>query len=250
MEHKNIKLKIAYDGSAYKGWQKTGTGTSIEEKLEAALQTLLQKPVLLQAASRTDAGVHAQGQVVNFVMSLDRVPIDQVVYRLNCLLPKDIAVLELQEVSENFHPTLDCHSKEYHYLVYCGQVQAPHQRHYAWHYHYPLNLLLMREAASLFLGTHDFSALCNEKKITSYDSYIRSVELIEIEEQFDELLCFKVRGNNFLYKMVRNIVGTLVHVGRGMISLDQMKSLLEGKDRRQAGITAPAHGLTLYHVNY
>lgn len=246
---RNIRLKIAYDGTSYLGWQKTVMGPSIEETLQTALKKILQQEVVLQAASRTDAGVHAQGQVVNFLIEKDISP-TKLMASLNGLLPKDVAILHIDEAQQSFHPTLDCIGKEYRYSVCCKSVQMPHQRFFSWHYPHPLDLDAMRRAAKELIGEHDFSAFCNFKKNSNYVYYTRTIKGIDIAESADGQILFSIRGNNFLYKMVRNLVGTLVYVGCGKIDEKSIPIILANKDRTQAGVTAPAHGLCLYSVSY
>lgn len=241
---KNIKLVVAYEGTAYLGWQKTEAGPSIEGELEKALGQILQEKVKLQAASRTDAGVHAEGQVVNFLIDRD-LDLDKLMRGCNGLLPEDIRVIGMEEMPECFHPTLDAKGKEYHYAVSLGKTQSPFDRRFAWHFVKPVDVERVREAAKFFVGRHDFSALTNEKQIDN----VREVYGIEIEED-DHKLKIRVAGNHFLYKMVRNIVGTLIYAGCGMLKIEDLRVLLEKKDRTAAGMTAPAHGLTLKVVKY
>lgn len=250
MHVKNIRLTIAYDGTNYLGWQNTKMGPSIESTLESTLSRILQEQVILQAASRTDAGVHANGQVVNFMMSKERPSLEQLHISLNCLLPKDIVVLDVSLANDSFHPTLECQSKEYHYSICFGSVQLPQLRLYSWHYPHHLDIDKMRHPAKELIGLHDFSAFCNFKKNANYDHYMRHVYAINIVEVDKDRIEVQITGNNFLYKMVRNIVGTLVYVGCGKISIDSVRDILRNKDRTQAGITAPAHGLSLYKINY
>lgn len=245
----NIRLKLVYDGSRYLGWQKTKNGPSIEETLESALSKILQHSVYLQAASRTDAGVHAIGQIVNFLTSKD-IPLDKLRYSLNCILPYDIRVGTVEKVPASFHPTLDCKSKEYHYHVCYGRNQLPHQRHYAWHFPKELDIAAMRNGIPLLLGQRDFTAFCNKRINNVYPHYTRSIEAIEIYELPDQCLRFEIRGNHFLYKMVRNLVGTLLFVGCSKIKGEDLADILANKDRRLAGITADARGLFLIKVNY
>lgn len=249
MHSLNIKLTVAYDGGNYLGWQKTSMGPSIEETLQRVLEQILQEQIVLQAASRTDAGVHAKGQIVNFLThktpSLQRLKIS-----LNCLLPKDIAVMHVEMADIDFHPTLDCRGKEYHYWVCNGTAQLPQHRFYSWHYPHALDVNVMRAAALLLAGEHDYAAFCNFKKNHAYAHYVRQVELIDIIELPEERLCIRVRGNNFLYKMVRNLVGTLVYVGCGKIDVEEIPGILGSQERPQAGVTAPAHGLCLQQVFY
>lgn len=246
----NIKLIVAYDGTAYLGWQKTRTGPSIEASLQQVIEQILQHPTPLQAASRTDAGVHAKGQVVNFLTSHIHLDLNKFQISLNSLLPKDIVVLQVKSMPVAFHPTLDCIGKEYHYFVCFGPTQLPYHRFYSWHVHYPLNLPLMREALPLLAGEHNFAAFCNVKKNAHYMDYVREVQLLELLEIEERRLCFRIRGNHFLYKMVRNIVGTVVDVGRGKMNLEELPCILKSESRPQAGVTAPAHGLFLNQVFY
>jgi tRNA pseudouridine38-40 synthase len=246
---RNIKLIIAYEGSKYLGWQKTSMGPNIEGVLESALKQLLQEEVPIQACSRTDAGVHAQGQVVNF-LTRSAIPLKGLGNGLNALLPKEIRVLSLEEMPLSFHPTLDALSKTYHYHVCTGPIQMPFVRHLSWHTPYLLDLVAMREAAQCLLGRHDFKALCNYRKGLRYEDYVREVLRLEITPLPDRRLRFEIEGSSFLYKMVRNIVGTLVYVGRGKLTVADVPLILTGKQRSAAGITAPSHGLTLAHIRY
>ncbi|HEV8051870.1 MAG TPA: tRNA pseudouridine(38-40) synthase TruA [Parachlamydiaceae bacterium] len=245
----NIRLKLAYDGSRYLGWQKTKMGPSIEETLESALLQILQHSVYLQAASRTDAGVHAVGQVVNFLTHKDLL-LDKLRHSLNCVLPNDIAIDTVEAALPDFHPTLDCKSKEYHYHVCYGRNQLPTQRHFAWHFPKELDLAAMREAIPLLTGKRDFTAFCNKRINNVYPHYTRYVESIEIHELPHKCLRLEIRGNNFLYKMVRNLVGTLLFIGCSKIRNVNLAEILASEDRRQAGITADAKGLFLMKVNY
>lgn len=246
----NIKLTVAYDGTHYLGWQKTNTGPSIEQTLEGALTKILQHDVHLQAASRTDAGVHAHGQVVNFITEKDLPHLDKFQNSINGLLPKDITIIAIEAAAHSFHPTLDCTGKEYHYHLCFDSVQMPHQRLYAWHYPYPLDVALMRECVSKIVGKRDFKAFCNAKKNEPYADHVRDLQSIQIIDLPNNCLRFELKGANFLYKMVRNIVGTLVYVGCGKIDSSDLSSILESADRTLAGMTAPAHGLFLSKVTY
>lgn len=246
---RNIKIKIAYDGSAYLGWQKTKMGPSIEETIESVLSRILQHPITLQAASRTDAGVHAMGQIANFFTDRE-IPLAKLKYSLNSLLPRDISIHEMEETADGFHPTLDCKGKEYHYQVCDNKIQLPTERHYTWHYPHTLDLQKIREAIPLLIGQKDFSSFCNTREAAPYPHHIRNVQSIVLEEYFKGCVRFKIRGNNFLYKMVRNLVGTLVYVGVGKIRSEEIADIVQAKDRTKAGVTAPAHGLCLFKVDY
>lgn len=247
----NIKLTIAYDGTAYLGWQKTAMGPSIEESLQAALEQILQHPIKLQAASRTDAGVHAEGQVVNFFTSKLIEDFKRLQIGINSLLPKDIVVLEAEKAPAAFHPTLDCIGKEYHYYVCYGTAQLPHHRLYSWHYPcLQLDLDEMRKSIPQLVGEHDFSSFTNVKNNETYDNHIRRVDSIEMVIIDQNRLRFDIRGNHFLYKMVRNLVGTLVYIGCGKLKREDISDILLSHDRTKAGMTALAHGLFLYKMFY
>ncbi len=246
VEYSNIKCTIAYSGSRYFGWQKTREGPSIESALQESLERLLQHPVLLQAASRTDRGVHAEAQVVNFfsptkdLSTLERA--------LRATLPSDISLIRLEKAKVDFHPTLDCLSKEYHYQICNHFVQLPFYRAISWRFHYPLRLDLMQLAANDFIGFHNFTSLSNER--VSEEKAFRRIFRISVCPLMDNRLKIEIEGESFLYKMVRNLVGTLVYVGCGKISLREASQILSSRDRRLAGVTAPSHGLCLKKVSY
>lgn len=243
----NIKVIVAYDGTRYLGWQKTNAGPSIEGNLEKVLSQVLQQNISLQAASRTDAGVHARGQVVNFLL-----PKEHSLYRLqhslNGLLPHDISILTMEEERENFHPTLHCIGKEYHYDICNTPSQLPFDRHYSWHIPFDLSISDMQSAAKDLVGRHDFSSFCNQRKLLDKDT-TREIFKIDILPLSHGRWRISVHGDHFLYKMVRNIVGTLIYVGCGKLP-PSLIDILQSKDRTQAGVTAPAHGLTLHRVFY
>lgn len=243
----NIKITLSYDGTDFLGWQECIDGATIEETLRKTLETIYQHPIHLQAASRTDRGVHAEEQVVNFITekSLD---LNRLKISLNQLLPKAIRILKIEEAPKTFHPTLDAKGKEYHYSLCLTPVQSPFRRHFSWHLLSPLHLDRMKEGAAFFIGTHDFKAFSNTIDSKPKDTFCTLTCLDVVEDGVS--LRFEIKGNRFLYKMVRNLVGTLVYLGMGKLSLDEVKNLLKKKDRTLAGITAPAHGLTLKKVYY
>lgn len=236
------QLIIAYDGAAFCGWQEQAGLRSVSGSLRQVLEKIAQHPVALEAASRTDAGVHARGQVACFhsdkVFSLAS---------LNQLLPDDIAVLKIQPVHESFHPSLDALRKEYRYYLCTASYQLPEHRRYSWHYPESLNLSAARDAKEGLVGSLDFSAFCHRKEDKHYKSFHRTVESIEIDALCHQRFCFKVVGQRFLHKMVRILVGSLVFVGKGKIKANDLSSALE---RRDAGVTAPAHGLFLQRIDY
>lgn len=242
---RNIKLVLAYDGTRYLGWQKTKMGLSVEEALEKAIFQIVQHPVSLQAASRTDAGVHAEGQIVNFFTE-KTLEEDRLCKSINALLPDDISALLAKEAPVSFHPTLDCRSKEYHYSLCLGATQLPFYRSFSWHFPYTLDIEAMQKGAGLLIGEHDFSSFTNEPK----ENNVRELYRLDILPQEENRLKIVVAGNNFLYKMVRNIVGTLVYIGCGKLQIADLPKIIDSKDRTLAGVTAPARGLCLKQVNY
>ncbi|KAF3362953.1 tRNA pseudouridine synthase A 2 [Chlamydiales bacterium STE3] len=246
----NIRLTLVYDGTNYLGWQKTPLGPSIEEAIQKTLQRILQHEITLQAASRTDAGVHALGQVVNFFTSKTLEDVSKFKLSINALLPKDIRITMVEVAENDFHPTLDSNGKTYHYEICQGSVQLPQHRLYSWHVPKHLDIKQMKEASKQLIGKHDFSAFCNAKKNEVYQNKIRQVERIDFVQLENNRLKIAIFGRHFLYKMARNIVGTLVYVGLGKISVSQIPLILDGKDRTKAGMSAPAHGLTLFRVHY
>lgn len=242
----NLKCVIAYLGTRYFGWQRTRMGPSIEESVEKSLQQFLHHPLTLQAASRTDRGVHAEGQVINFFTSFQDLP--KLEKALRAILPPDISLLSLEEAPSTFHPTLDCKGKEYHYQICNGPFQSPFHRAVSWHFHTPLDLQRMRQASDLLIGEHDFSAFSNERLPS--EEAVRRIDKLTILQLPENRLRIEVAGNNFLYRMVRNLVGTLVYMGCGKIELSELPKILQSRDRRLAGMTAPAHGLCLKKVFY
>jgi tRNA pseudouridine38-40 synthase len=244
----NVKLTIAYEGTHFLGWQKTKMGPSIEESLEKALATLGYRDVVLQAASRTDAGVHANGQVINF-FATEAPNLRKLCNGLNALLPEGISVLNAECAESDFHPTLHVSGKQYHYHLCLDPVQYPFHRHTSWHFPATLCLNSMQQAAEMLIGTHDFSSFCNERSLLKNDA-VRTLHAIAIDPLPNNRLRMAVSGNHFVYKMVRNIVGTLVYIGCGKLSVSEMPQILSSKDRRCAGTTAPAHGLCLQKVFY
>ncbi len=241
----NLKLLLAYEGTHYLGWQKTPFGKSIEECLEKAFFQILQEPLVFQAASRTDKGVHAEAQVVNCILSKPR-DLFRLIKSVNAVLPKDITILQMEEAPEDFHPTLNAVGKEYHYHVCMGPTQLPFHRPFSWHVAKTPAIEAMQEAGAALLGIHDFSSFCNDQAHKNPECNLTRLELTPVP---GNRLKFVVSGNHFLYKMVRNIVGTLVDIGTKKL-MAPIPDILNSKDRTQAGITAPAHGLILKKVFY
>ena len=242
---KNLKMIVSYEGTGYLGWQKTKMGPSIEETLEKSLAQVLRHPVKLQAASRTDAGVHATGQVINFFTSSTD-DLFKLKKSFNGVLPRDISILSLEEMPPDFHPTLEAQGKEYRYHICSESVQLPFHRLTSWHFPYPLDIHEMKQASQALIGKHDFSSFTSEP----LDDNVREIFSIDISSITPDRLQITVVGNRFLYKMVRTIVGTLVYTGCQKLKASDLPRILSSKDRSQAGVTAPAHGLFLHKVIY
>lgn len=243
----NYKMVIAYDGSRYNGWQKQGnTKDTIQGKLEKVLEKLEGREVEVIGAGRTDAGVHALGQVANVKLE-SKINGETLLQYLNQYLPEDIAVLSVKEVPMRFHSRLNATEKTYLYRIYRSEIPNPFIRKYTVTITEELDIEKMRMAAELLIGEHDFKSFCSLKK--SKKSTIRTLYSITIEE-IEEEIRISVRGNGFLYHMVRIIVGTLLEVGTGKKKPEEIEQILEKRERQAAGKTAPAHGLFLKEVKY
>jgi tRNA pseudouridine38-40 synthase len=245
-----LKLTIAYDGGAYAGWQIQPDKPTVQGALEAALHQITQQVVRVSAAGRTDAGVHALGQVVGLATGT-RLSNDELHRALNAVLPGDIVVVSLQDAPEQFHATYDAVAKHYRYQIHNSQTRSIFDRHYAWHYPQPLDAAAMHRAAQALVGRHDFSSF--ETAGSERADSIRTIHELAVRrgtEQMAERVTVDVRGDGFLYNMVRTIVGTLVAVGAGERGIDWPAEVLAARDRRRAGQTAPPRGLFLVSVAY
>ena len=247
---RNVKLVVAYDGTRYLGWQKTKEGASIEQELIAAIERILQHPIQLNAAGRTDAGVHAIGQTVNFLTDRTDLEQEKLFRGINALLPSDIALYSLECVDLKFHATVDCIGKEYTYRISYGQIYNPLNRFFVWYYPYLLNIEEMHRAGHLLIGEHDFSAFCNVKKNETYDNYVRRIDSITMTSHVFNEITISIRGHHFLYKMVRNLVGLLVYIGQGKLGQKDVVKILESRSRVDGAMTAPALGLCLKECFY
>jgi tRNA pseudouridine38-40 synthase len=245
---RNLKMTLAYDGAPYLGWQKNNAGPSIEECLQTALQQILREDIALSAVSRTDAGVHAKGQVAHF-LTANSICLYKLRRSLNSLLDETISVLDIEEAPMQFHPTLNCVKKEYWYHVCFGKVQHPFFRRTSWHFPHFLELDSMQKATHRLIGEHDFSAFCNQRPNWNRNTTCDVKELSILLLSKDRLR-FMIHGDRFLYKMVRNLVGTLVYIGCSKLTSHQIPGFLMSKDRSRIGMTAPAHGLLLKRVCY
>lgn len=243
---RNIKLTVAYDGTGYHGFQRQNNALAIQEILETRLSGLFGHSLKITGAGRTDAGVHAYGQVVNFLTS-GSIPAGNIFKAARGLLPPDIVVTHAEEVPLNFHSRRSAQSKIYIYRVLEAVVADPFSRNYSWHITQPLDVSGMQAAVQAIVGTHDFSAFR-----AAGSTPVKPVRTIFSAgcSRKEQLIEFLFWGNGFLYHMVRNLVGTLIDVGRGRLTGEQFKSVLLSRDRKQAGATAPPQGLYLKEVRY
>jgi tRNA pseudouridine38-40 synthase len=242
-----LKLTLEYDGTAYVGWQVQPNGLSVQQVVEDALARLVGEKVVVSAAGRTDAGVHAVGQVVSFWTD-KRLPLRAWVRGLGGLLPEDVSVVDALEVPDDFEPRRWSLGKHYRYQVCNRPVRAPLLRHTHWQIFAPLELGAMQQAATHLLGRHDFSAFRAADCAARHA--LRELRALEVHGDPGSLLRFEVKGTAFLKHMVRNLVGTLVEVGRGRRPPGWVAEVLASRDRHGAGPTAPAHGLCLMEVYY
>ncbi|MGB7128180.1 MAG: tRNA pseudouridine(38-40) synthase TruA [Candidatus Rhabdochlamydia sp.] len=245
----NYKLLIAYEGTHYSGWQIQKNGISIQALLERYLSIILRTPIKAIGSGRTDAGVHAIGQVANFKTTTS-FEFSHLLKSLNGLLPSDIRVLNIEKVPLDFHARYSAIGKVYHYYLYTSPVKDPFNRFYAYRVPHPVALNILMQAAKLFIGTHDFTSFANEAATGSAaKNAVRNLRRLSILQE-EEYICLELEADGFLYKMVRNIVGTLLDICAGKITLEKIPAIFQAKDRRLAGRTAPAHGLILAKVEY
>lgn len=242
---KRVKMVVAYDGTNYCGWQKQPNGICIEEVLNRELSKLLNEPIEVIGASRTDSGVHARGNIAVFDTHA-RMPADKICIALNQRLPKDIVIQESCEVAPDYHPRKRNTRKTYEYRILNRRVPLPDQRLNSYFYYYALDVDKMREAAQYLVGEHDFKSFCSIR--TQVEDTVRRIYSITIKKNEDDRIDIRISGNGFLYNMVRIIVGSLVKVGCGFWEPEQIKEALEARDRSKAGPKAPAEGLTLISI--
>lgn len=246
MSKKRVRLTVAYDGTAYHGWQVQPGVVTIESKLNECLSELLKEEIQVIGASRTDSGVHALGNIAVFDTSA-RMPAEKISYALNQRLPEDIRIQKSEEVPSDWHPR-HCESrKTYEYRIYRAEFPMPVNRLYALFTYHKLEVEKMRQAASYLEGEHDFKSFCQTG--AQVESTVRTIYSVEVLEEGRELV-IRVCGNGFLYNMVRIIVGTLLEIGQGKRTPEDMAQILEKKDRAAAGPTAPAHGLMLMKYEF
>lgn len=242
----NVKLTLAYDGTNYHGFQKQNNAISIQEILQGTLHKIYHKPVGVTGSGRTDSGVHARGQVVNYYAPFE-IPIDRIPYALNSILPDDIRIFNAEIVSPQFHARFDARGKIYSYTVDQGVFYSVFNRLYTYHLPTALDVKSMEQASRHFLGRHDFSAFCSSKSCVKDRN--REIKKAYWEEE-GELLRFIIEADGFLYNMVRIIVGTLLETGQGRIKPEDIPGIIASGNRQAAGSTVPARGLCLEKVFY
>lgn len=243
----NYRAVIQYEGTRYRGWQTQGnTEQTIQGKLEALLSRMEGEPVEVHGSGRTDAGVHAAGQVISFRSGSKKSP-EEIRDHMNQYLPEDIAVLEVREAAPRFHARLNAVRKTYVYRIWNSPVRNVFGRRFQTQIVEPLDVEAMREAAALLCGTHDYRAFCSLKRFKK--STVRTVEQIQIAQEGPEIE-ISFTGDGFLYHMVRILTGTLVETGLGLRRAEDMTAVLEGQDRANAGRLMPPEGLTLMKVEY
>ena len=243
---KRIMLTVAYEGTKYCGWQVQPNGITVEEVLNEELSRLLKEDIQVIGASRTDAGVHAMGNVAVFDTNT-QIPAEKLSYALNRSLPDDIVIQNSREVRKNFHPRKTESRKTYEYRIWNADFVQPFNRNYTHFIYNELDVEAMQKAANYLLGEHDFTSFCSIK--TQVPDHVRTIYELSITKK-DQLITLRIRGNGFLYNMVRIIAGTLLQVGMHRIKPEEVKNILEAKNREAAGPTAPAKGLMLIGIEY
>ena len=243
---RRIKLTVAYDGTNYHGWQYQPGSPTIEGELNKHLSELFKEEIIVIGASRTDSGVHALCNVAVFDTEA-RIPAERVAYALNQRLPEDIRIRKSEEVVSDFHPRKQATRKTYEYKIVNEEFSNPTERLYAHFTYVPLDENKMQEAADYLIGEHDFQSFCAAG--STAQTTVRTIYDITVERK-ETIISIKVTGNGFLYNMVRIIAGTLIEVGKGRFKPEQVKEILEAKDRTKAGPTAPAKGLMLYQYQF
>jgi tRNA pseudouridine38-40 synthase len=249
---RNLKLILAYDGTDFAGWQVQPDALTVQGTLASAIGRITGEKVLPQASGRTDAGVHALAQVVTFVTE-SSVPTANFVKALNDVLPASVRVLEVEEAAPDFHARHSARAKTYRYRIYRAGICPPFLARYVWHYPFPLDEDAMIRAAGEVEGEHDFTSFAAVDPERGHEGFpvsnVRTIVSSNWERQRNELV-YTVTGSGFLHHMVRNLVGTFILVGKGMLKAEDVSRILEARNRSAAGATAPASGLYLVDVNY
>lgn len=245
---RTLKLTLSYDGTRFVGWQRQASGASIQGLLEEALGRFEGAAVTVHGAGRTDAGVHALGQVASVQVTCSH-GLEALLRGLNASLPPEVRVTAVEEAPPDFHARFSARSKTYRYLLRNAPIVSPFERAYVWHVPEPLDVEAMRAAAAVLVGTHDFAAFGSAGSETK--DTVRTIAWSDVQLRDAEgLLAYEVAGTGFLRHMVRAIIGTLVEIGRGRRPASSMSALVAGRSRADAGATAPAHGLFLVRVDY
>lgn len=239
-------ITLSYDGTRYHGWQVQPNGPSVQEKLQWALSTILRQDIQVTGAGRTDAGVHAQMMVAHFDVETMDYELQDLMYKLNRLLPQDIAIQKIEPVSDEMHARFSATSRTYHYYIHT--VKDPFLRAYSCELHYPLDFQLMNEAAAILMEYKDFGAFC--KAHADVKTTLCHITAAQWHQTSSSSWYFEITANRFLRNMVRAVVGTLIDVGRGRLSLDDFRKVIEGKRRTEAGESMPANALFLEEVKY
>ena len=244
---RNLKMVVEYDGARYHGWQRQIDSTTVQQVLEDIVCRITREKVVIFGSGRTDAGVHALNQTAHFKTSC-LISAPHLLAGINSLLPDDIVVKQLLEVAESFHARFDVKSKVYMYQIVNQPIRSAMYRNYAWYVRTPLNLNEMEKGLAVFKGTHDFTTFCGKKK-GNYNC-IRTIKDVRLEIHSSGLIRLYLEADGFLRYMVRSVVGTLVELGMGKRTPEELYDILQAKQRKDAGITAPAQGLFLVEVNY
>ena len=239
-------ITLSYDGTRYHGWQVQPNGPSVQEKLQWALSTILRQDIQVTGAGRTDAGVHARMMVAHFDVESMDFSLQDLTYKLNRLLPQDIAIQKMEPVSDEMHARFSATSRTYHYYIHT--VKDPFLRAYSCELHYPLDFRLMNEAAAILMEYEDFGAFC--KAHADVKTTLCHITAAQWHQTSPSSWYFEITANRFLRNMVRAVVGTLIDVGRGRLSLDDFRKVVEGKRRTEAGESMPANALFLEEVKY
>lgn len=243
---RNLLLTIQYDGSNYHGWQVQQNALSVQEVFQNAVERVFSERLDIIGCSRTDTGVHANMYCLTLKTDMN-ISDDGVIFALNTMLPPDISVTGCREVCDDFHPRYSCRSKEYVYKIYNGKIRNPFYHKYALHYRYNIDADYLNRECKAFIGTYDYRAFCSSK--SDVEDYVRTVTGFDVWREND-MVYFRVEADGFLYNMVRIMVGTLLFVSEGKIKEGELINIINSKNRRAAGKTAPPQGLYLNKINY
>lgn len=243
----NYKLELMYDGTAFSGWQRQKNAVTVCGEIEKAIKIITKEDAELCGVSRTDAGVHAASYVCNLFLENDFLP-EKLVCGINALVPDGICIKACEKCSHDFNARFDVKAKTYVYTIDNTPYGDVFQKKYAWHFKYDLDIEEMKKACSCYIGEFDFSSFMSQGGTAK--TFVRTIYDASVERSDEGIIKFSVTGNGFLYNMVRIMAGTLVWVGKGAISASDIPAIIASKDRKNAGVTAPPHGLMLYKLHY